>query len=350
MRRILFLILTVSLLSALTLTGQGKKRYQVAGVAFYNLENLFDTINNNGEYDLEYSPKGSKQWTGKRYWSKIHNMAYAISNLKTDITPAGPAIIGVSEVENRTVLEDLVKDEQIKGCNYQIVHHNSPDRRGIDVAMLYNPRMFRVLNVTHHTVKIPNYESFRTRDQTCVSGLLFGEPVSVIVNHWPSRTGGQQQSNYLREAAAALCKHIADSVLAVNPNQKIIIMGDLNDDPFDSSCAEILGAKKNEKDVEKGGWFNPWWRVLDDGIGTLAYKGQWNLFDQIIVNYNLTGDDRSTFKYFKCKVFNDIPGMKTLEGDRKGYPLRTYASGVYLNGFSDHYPTQIFLVRELKTK
>ena len=104
------------------------------------------------------------------------------------------------------------------------------------------------------------------------------------------------------------------------------------------------------QDVEKGGWFNPWWRVLDDGIGTLAYKGQWNLFDQIIVNYNLTGDDRSTFKYFKCKVFNDIPGMKTLEGDRKGYPLRTYASGVYLNGFSDHYPTQIFLVRELKTK
>lgn len=348
MKRILSLALAAFLLIP-ALSGQGK-RFQVAGVAFYNLENLFDTINNNSTYDLEYSPKGSRKWDGRKYWSKIHNMAYAISQLKTDITPAGPAVIGVSEIENRSVLEDLVKDEQIKASNYQIVHHNSPDRRGVDVALLYNPRMFRVLNATHHTLTIPDYPTFRTRDQTCVSGLLFGEHVSIIVNHWPSRIGGQQQSSYLREAAAALSKHIADSVLRVNPNQKIIIMGDLNDDPSDKSCAEVIGAKKKMKDVEKDGWFNPWWEVLDKGIGTLAYKGQWNLFDQIIINGNMTGDDRSTLKYFKCKVHNDIPGLKETEGDRKGYPRRTFASGIYLNGYSDHYPTQIFLVREIKNK
>ena len=133
-------------------------------------------------------------------------MAYAIKNLKSDITPMGPAVIGVSEIENRSVLEDLVKDPQIKEYNYQIVHHDSPDRRGVDVGMLYNPRMFQVLNVTHHFLKVEGEPHFLTRDQTCVTGLLMGEKVSIIVNHWPSRSGGEKGSRHLREAAAALSK------------------------------------------------------------------------------------------------------------------------------------------------
>lgn len=328
------------------LFAQGNK-YQVFGVAFYNLENLFDTINNNGKYDLEFSPNGARQWNGEKYRSKIKNMAYAISNLKSDITPKGPAVIGVSEIENKSVLEDLVKDPQIKSMNYQIVHHDSPDRRGVDVGLLYNPRLFSVLNVTHHTLCIPDMPTFRTRDQTCVTGMLAGEKVSIIVNHWPSRMGGEAQSRHLRVAAAALSKHIADSVLRVDPNQGVIIMGDLNDDPFNESCAETIGAKKKLKDVEKGGWYNPWWQVLDKGIGSLAYKGQWNLFDQILVNYNLVDKNRKGLTYYKCKVYNDIPGMKTTEGERKGYPLRTYSAGAFLNGFSDHFPTQIFLIRDV---
>ena len=348
MKRILSLAIAIVLLATLPAQAKGK-RYEVASVAFYNLENLFDTIPNNPENkDAEFTPNGSRQWTGKRYWNKIHNLAYAISNMKSDLAPVGPAIIGVAEVENITVLQDLVKDEQIKSMNLQIVHHDSPDRRGIDVGLLFNPRLFRPLNVTHHRLKIDSKPNFLTRDQTCVSGLLMGERVSVIVNHWPSRLGGQKQSSYLREAAAALSKQIADSVLAVNPSEKIIIMGDLNDDPMDPSCAEVIGAKRKAEDVQEGGWFNPWWDVLAGGVGTLAYKGQWNLFDQIIMNYNLVGKDRSTFKYMKCKVLNDIPGIRNEEGDRAGYPLRTYSSGVYLNGFSDHFPTQIFLVREIK--
>ena len=346
MKKILALALAVML--ACPVLFSQNKHYQVFGVAFYNLENLFDTINNNGQYDKDFSPEGPKKWNGQKYWSKIHNMAYAISNLKTPATPKGPAIIGISEVENRSVVEDLVKDEQIRDLNYQIIHHDSPDRRGIDVGFIYNPRMFSILNVTHHTLNVEGMPDFRTRDQTCVTGMLAGEKVSLIVNHWPSRLGGEARSRHLREAAAALTKQIVDSVLNIDPNQGIFIMGDLNDDPFNASCAEVLGAVKKQKDVKKPGLFNPFWSVLDKGIGSLAYRGQWNLFDQIIINDRLLGKDRKTLKYYKCKVHNDIPGMTQTTGDRTGYPLRTYAAGVFLNGYSDHFPTQVFLAREVK--
>lgn len=219
MKKILTLALALMLVCP-ALFSQNK-HYQVFGVAFYNLENLFDTINNNGKYDKEFSPEGPRKWNGQKYWSKIHNLAYAISNLKTAATPKGPAIIGISEIENRSVIEDLVKDEQIRDLNYQIIHHDSPDRRGVDVGFIYNPRMFSVLNVTHHTLVVEGMPDFRTRDQTCVTGMLAGEKVSLVVNHWPSRMGGESRSRHLREAAAALTKHIVDSVLNVDPKQEI---------------------------------------------------------------------------------------------------------------------------------
>ncbi len=339
-------ILFALFLVAFTSVSQ-KKQYQVFGVSFYNLENLFDTINNNGKYDKEFSPEGSRQWNGEKYRSKLKNMAYAISQMKTDATPLGPAIIGISEIENESVVKDLVAQESIRGWHLQYVHHDSPDRRGVDVAMLYNPRFFRVLNVTNTQLLLESNPGFRTRDQMCVTGLLAGEKVSVIINHWPSRLGGQEQSSYLREAAAALTKHIADSVLRDDPNQGVIVMGDLNDDPQNKSCAEVLGGKKKMTDVkEPNQFFNPWWATLDKGIGTLAYRGQWNLFDQIMISKYFLGD-RSKLTYFKHEVLNwDF--LKNHEGQYAGYPHRTYAGGAFLNGFSDHFPTEVFLVREVK--
>lgn len=319
-----------------------KKKYQVFGVAFYNLENLFDTINNNGKYDLEFSPRGSRQWDGKKYWSKINNLATAISAMTTQTTPNGPAIIGVSEIENRSVLDDLVKAEPIRRWMLQVVHHDSPDRRGVDVGLLYNPRLFKVLDVTNHRLVIPGYAEFRTRDQMCVTGILGGDTVSVIVNHWPSRLGGQERSSYLREAAAELSKQIADSLWIIRPNQGVIIMGDLNDDPQDKSCAVSLGAKRDMKDVGPHQFFNPWWKLLDRGIGTLAYKGQWNLFDQIIVSGTLLKQNDARLTYSSCKV-NNFDFLFDTEGQRQGYPKRTFASGAWLNGYSDHFPTEIFL-------
>lgn len=331
---------------AIAQSQQNQKQYQVCGVAFYNLENLFDTINTNGSYDLEYSPEGAKKWDGRKYWAKINNMSYAISQLTSAHTPNGPAIIGVSEIENESVLRDLVKADAIKKWHLQVIHHDSPDRRGVDVAMLYNPRYFRMLNVTNHRLKIEGYETFRTRDQMCVTGILLGDTVSVIVNHWPSRMGGQGQSAYLRDAAAALSKQIADSVWAVNPHQSVIVMGDLNDDPFDNSCANVLGATKKKEDAKFHGFYNPFWRMIDKGIGSLGYKGSWNLFDQIIVSGDLVKEGNG-LKYWNCLVHN-LDFLTGKEGNRQGYPLRTFASGVYLNGYSDHYPTQVFLVKEVK--
>lgn len=337
-RIIIFVALTLGLCSALS--AQQRERL---GVAFYNLENLFDTINNNGKYDLEFSPKGSRQWTGKRYWSKINNLARCIAEMKNGNGGIVPAIIGVSEIENKSVLDDLVKAEAIASWNLQVVHHDSPDRRGVDVGLLYNPACFRVLNVTNHRLVIPGNDSFRTRDQMCVTGLLGKTKVSVIVNHWPSRLGGQEQSSYLREAAAALSKHIADSLWSIDPYQGVIIMGDLNDDPQDKSCAKVLGARKNVKDVEAHGFYNPWWKMLDDGIGTLAYKGSWNLFDQIIVSGTLLKEHaKGRLHYLGCKV-NNFDFLFDTEGSRQGYPLRTYSGGVWLDGYSDHFPTEIFL-------
>ncbi len=347
MKRILLLPL-LALLTALGVSAQSDPRQPlVFGVAFYNLENLFDTINNNGKYDLEFSPQGSRQWNSEKYWSKINNLAYCISKMVTKNTPMGPAIIGVSEIENKSVLDDLVRAKDIKQWRLQVVHHDSPDRRGVDVGLLYNPRLFKVLDVTNHTLVIPDNPNFRTRDQMCVTGILGGDTLSVIVNHWPSRLGGQERSSYLREAAGALSKHIADSLWAIRPNQGVIVMGDLNDDPQDKSCAVELGAKRDQDKVEPHGFFNPWWRVLDKGIGTLAYKSQWNLFDQIIISGTLLKHNHAPLQYSSCKV-NNFDFLFDTEGQRQGYPKRTFASGAWLNGYSDHFPTIIFLHKARK--
>lgn len=321
------------------------RRVQVAGIAFYNWENLFDTIPNNPEgRDEEFTPKGQRQWDGRKYWEKVGNLAYAISQFATKTTPIGPAIVGVSEIENRSVMEDVVNQPALKKWNLQVVHHDSPDARGVDVGLLYNPRYFKLEGVTNHCLTaVP----FRTRDQMCVVGSLLGQRIAVIVNHWPSRIGGQERSEPNRVAAAELCKSIADSLWRIDPNIGVIIMGDLNDDPQDKSCAKILGAAKDPEDVAAHGFYNPWWRKLDSGVGTLAYKSAWNLFDQIILSGNLVNGDDSQWKFYEAKVLN-FDFLKDKEGNRQGYPKRTYSAGSYLGGFSDHFPTEVFLRRYVK--
>ncbi len=346
-RTLLFVVVFLTVILFATAAKPAGKKMQAAGIAFYNLENLFDTIPNNPENrDLEFTPDGKNQWDGRKYWSKIHNMAQAISRFTTRTTPNGPAIIGVSEIENRSVLEDLVADPQISKWNLQIVHHDSPDARGVDVGLLYNPKYFKVENVTNHRLTaIPR----RTRDQMCVVGSLMGQRIAVIVNHWPSRLGGQEQSSPNREAAAELCKTIADSLWRTDPDMGVIIMGDLNDDPQDKSCAKVLGAKRDIKDADEHGFYNPWWEMLDKGIGTLAYKSQWNLFDQIIVSGNIANGADTKWHYYKAMVHN-FDFLKDTQGSRQGYPLRTFSAGSFLNGYSDHFPTEILLVRAVEPK
>ena len=320
---------------------------QVAGIAFYNFENLFDTIPNNPEgRDAEFTPDGARQWNGRKYWEKVHNLAYTISKMATKTTPYGPAILGISEIENRSVMVDVAKQPEISAWNLQIIHHDSPDARGVDVGMYYNPRYFKVENVTNHRLtEVP----FRTRDQMCVVGRLLGQHVAVIVGHWPSRLGGEEKSAPNRNAAARLSKALADSLWTVDPQMGVIIMGDFNDDPMNNSVKEHIGARREEKGVENHGFFNPWWNILaKDGIGTLCYQGAWNLFDQILVSGTLleANSGPQNWHLASAKVLN-FDFLRDTEGSRIGYPKRTYSAGSYLGGYSDHFPTEIFLSRTI---
>ena len=336
------LIGLIALLLVYTSTAQEKK-FAVYGVAFYNLENLFDTKKDSIINDEEYTSEGANAWDENKYKNKLNNMAYVLNQLGGKYLPQGPAVIGVSEVENRGVLEDLVKTNEFAQRGYEIVHYDSPDFRGIDVALLYNPKLFTVESSKAIPFKVTDNPNFKTRDQLLVTGYLAGEKIHVIVAHWPSRRGGKQ-SDY-RERAAALGKTIIDSLYKVDPNSKVFYMGDLNDDPFDKSISKVIGAKRNQADVEKGGMFNPFWNILDSGVGSLAYNGSWNLFDQIMVSNNLVGTDRTNLKFWKAEVFNK-DFLINQDGQFKGYPKRTFSKGIWLNGYSDHLPTIVYLLKQ----
>ena len=318
---------------------------ELSCIAFYNLENLFDTIHDVGKNDYEYLPDGTNKWNTRKYTSKLHNMSYAISQIGLDRSPVGAVIIGVSEVENQRVLDDLVKQPRIADRNYQVVLHEGPDRRGVDVGLLYNPRYFTMSNSKSVRLNYAADTTFRTRDQLVVSGYLQNEKIHVIVNHWPSRTGGELRSRPLRNAAAALTRSIVDSLFNIEPKAKIIIMGDLNDDPADESCAVVLGAKRDANKVKDGELYNVFWKTHKSGTGTLLYNGKWNLFDQIIISSELLNADNNSLRFWKSEIFRrDF--LLQQEGRYKGSPLRTTAGGVWLNGYSDHLPTIIYLVKK----
>ena len=323
-----------------------QKSYGVYSLAFYNVENLFDTEDDPDNWgDDDYLPEGSYKWTNDKYEKKLDNIAKVLSRLAREQTPLGPAVIGVAEVENRRVLEDLVKRPAVAEMNLMIIHQDSPDRRGIDVGLLYNPALFEVENYKVHPYNSDN-PNYTTRDHLLVSGKIAGERIHVIVNHWPSRFGGAR-SSALREHAARNIIAIADSIYANEPEAKIVMMGDLNDDPNDKSMKDVLKAKKKQNEVKPQGWFNPMWALYDKGVGSLAYQGKWNLFDQIVVSHSMLGKDYSTLKYWKAEVFNrDFLIQK--EGKNKGYPHRTFSGNTFIDGYSDHFPTLIYLLKEVQ--
>lgn len=345
-RAITLTFLAASLFLSLTALAQPKKAYHVACIGFYNLENLFDTVNNVELFlSEEFTPESEKQWTSERYNEKLTHMAEVISKIGIDVTPDGVALLGVSEIENRGVLEDLVKMPSIADRNYQIVHYDSPDRRGVDVGLLYQPKYFEVVNSASHRLTMPSDSSFRTRDQLVVSGLLNGEMIHILVNHWPSRSGGEKRSRPKRNAAGQLSRHIVDSLLNIDPEAKILVTGDLNDDPVNPSVAEFLRAKGKVKELESGDLYNPMYELYKNGIGSLAYRDMWNLFDQVIVSQALLGDDKSSYKFYKAFVYNKNY-LKQKEGAFKGYPNRTFVGDRYLGGYSDHFPVYVLLIRE----
>ena len=342
------------LLTCLILLGMScamaQKKYSVYGIGFYNLENLFDTCHDVGHNDYEYLPEGTNKWTGLKYSHKLRNMARVLSEMGTDKLPkVGCAAIGVAEVENAKCLEDLCNEEPLKAKNFQFVHIEGPDQRGVDCALLYNPSLFTVRDVklVPYIYKLPEDSLRATRGFLVVSGTMADEHVTIIVCHLPSRGA----TSFYREEGGAQVKVVKDSLIAEDPNVKLFVMGDMNDDPQDKSMAKCLGAKRKISEVGDGDMYNPWWDVLASGTGTLMYNGAWNLFDQIILSPSLLDKEKtkdySTLKLFSHQIFRrDYLFQK--EGKYKGNTLRTHAGGVWLNGYSDHLPTVVYLIKEQK--
>lgn len=330
------------------LSAQQKIDYSVECIAFYNVENLFDTVNDSLTFDDDRTELGKDNWTPAKYQQKITNIAKVLSEIGAEVTKSPPAVIGLSEVENRKVLEDLVNDPQLKTFQYQIVHFDSPDERGIDVALLYKAASFRMLDSKSHRLIIyeANNPSKRdyTRDQLVVSGLLNGEEIHFIVNHWPSRSGGEAKSAYKREKAAFLNKRIIDSLYKIDLQAKIISMGDFNDDPTNKSFKKILNTKSTINQLQDQELYNPMENMLRQGKGSLAYRDSWNLFDQFYMSSSLTHKSNTGYQFYKAGIFNKAY-LITQNGQFKGYPFRTYGNTGYEGGYSDHFPVYVYLIR-----
>lgn len=343
-----------------------EKKYNVHTVAFYNCENLFDTINGPNN-DEEYLPE--KGWTLKKYKQKLNNLGLVLSQIGTnEQVKQAPTIIGVCEIENRLVLEDLVKNHQLLDKDYGVVHFDSPDKRGIDVGFLYQKKYFKptsAINIPLIIYKDQNKPSKKeeledktddlteiektnnriyTRDILLVTGLLEGEEVNIMVNHWPSRSGGEKKSSPFREAAGKLNRKIMDSIYKINPNAKIITMGDLNDGTYNKSVKIGVGAELKKEDVKPFGVYNPFEEMARKGNATIFYRDAGDIFDQIMVSESLIKKDFSSYQYWKSGIYNK-PFLIETAGQYKGYPKRNSTSEP---GFSDHFPVYIYLIKEIK--
>jgi hypothetical protein len=343
-------IVAVIVLTALLLNASSaqKKNFRLALIGFYNLENLFDTIHTAGKNDYDFTPTGLYKYNTTIYFSKLDHLADAISQIGIDKSPDGLAMYGVAEIECATVLHDLALTEKLKSRNYRYVHYESPDTRGIDVGLVYNPKYFKVISSAPFFVQLPlnGKDSYFTRDVLYVKGVFGGDTVHVFVNHWPSRVGGEERSISSRAAAAQVCKTRIDSIMAINPASKIIAMGDLNDDPISPSVTVTLKAKAKVEDVQLTDIYNPWISLYKKGIGTLAYQDSWGLFDQIMISGAWLDKTQKGFFFQNATIFNaDFLIQKT--GKFKNYPKRTWDGSTYNYGYSDHFPVYITLYKRV---
>ncbi len=305
-------------------------RHDLQTVAFYNLENLFDIIDDKHTNDNDFLPNSAKKWTPKRYGDKLRKLSFAISNIGRKETGKHPALVGLAEVENASAIEDLITSKHLKACHYDYIHYDSLDERGIDVALLYDTTAFEVITSETFTIQLfdddgsPDY----TRDILLVSGLLDGEKVHVIVNHWSSRREGEKETEHKRIASSDKVGEVISTLRNDNPDAKIIIIGDFNDDPSSNSIKRL---------VEGFNLHNPMETLRSYNRGTTNYNRQWNLFDQIIFSTNFFKSTTNEFEFSTANIF-DEDFLKLFSGKYKGTPFRTYVGKKYKGGYSDHFP------------
>lgn len=323
------LVFSLSLLTVEYVDGQGTGA--IGTIGFYNVENLFDTVDDINVRDAEFLPGGDYKWSQDRYEAKLINISKVVS-----IMAGGPDILGLAEVENRGVIEDLVTRTGLASERYQILHQDSPDRRGIDVALIYKPGKFKPLHTEFIPFVVKDNPNFKTRDILWTTGIYQGDTLHIAVNHWPSRRGGKAD---MRLLAAQILRNKVDSVLAKNADAKIVLMGDFNDDPNNKSMRKILNAHVKLGDETL---YNTSMPTFKKGYGTLMYNGVMNLFDQLIISQGLLKNRSENYNY-KADSFTVVAAEWMLERDKGGKPLRTFSAGAYKGGFSDHLPVLMYL-------
>lgn len=312
-------------------------------IGFYNVENLFDTIDDPLKNDEQFLPEGDNRWNSERYHDKLNNLAKVISEMaKLD---GGLVVLGVSEIENEQVMLDLAATELLKPYHLSVCHHESPDRRGVDVAFFYDASRFKILGTRAFPTIVPNNPDFITRDQWLMTGVLDGtDTLDIVVNHWPSKSGGEQRSLPGRMAAGQLGRSIADSVLHSRPNAKFIYMGDLNDNPTSKCILKAMETKTKPEQLTQYDLYNPMWKMFRDGIGSYVYRDSPEMLDNIIISGGLVNAAPGSYKFRSANIFRRS-FMVTQTGSYTGYPFRTFAGGNYQGGYSDHLPVYIVLTK-----
>lgn len=311
-------------------------------IAFYNVENLFDIVNNPYKNDDDFTPEGRLNWNYQKYTDHLLKIAFVISQIGREERKSPPDIIGLAEVENKNVLFDLVKTPILKPYNYGVIHYQSADARGIDVALLYKKSVFKPLCSFSYPLKINNLETGQpvfTRDLLVVSGILSGQKIHLLVNHWPSRREGIEKTQYRREAAARLNLKLIANFRRKDPNAKVISMGDFNDEATDFTFKKILKTHSNPKKIPFHSLFNPTEKLYKKGFGTLFFKKKWYLFDQMFFTASFL--QSSGFRWTKTRIFSE-----NFLKNEQGIPNRSIFKGEYLGGYSDHLP--IYSVLEMK--
>lgn len=324
---------------------QEKTKYRVIAVGSYNCENFFDTDDDTAKKDEDFTPKGAYGYTDEVYRQKAHNIATVIQKMGTSVTPEGAAIVGLVEVENDQVLQTLVTQPELAARHYKYVWFPTADERGISTAMLYNPKYFSVLSARPVRVPLETLGQKRpTRDVLYVCGILAGDTVHVLVNHWPSKSGGEAASEPGRRLAASVNRRIIDSVQKVNADAKILLMGDLNDNPDAESVTEVLEAKRNIDKLRQTDIYNPWINMHKKGLGTECYRDEWHLIDQIMISGAFVNNRNDKWKYYNAAIFNDDMLVNKI-GKDKGRPHRSFTiAQVWDNGYSDHFPVLMYFI------
>lgn len=319
-------------------------KYLQRVIAFYNLENFYDTLDDPLTNDNDFLPSGVKQYGTSIFEHKVQQLAAVICNLGPFSNSTPPDIIGVAEIENRSVLEILCRHPSLQMQRYGIIHYNSPDPRGVDVALLYNKKIIQIIFSKPIPVPLPggSKEARFTRDILYVKAMMGADTLHLFVNHWPSKRGGEVRSAPARMAAAITCRKQLDSIREKDALAKMIVMGDFNDNPNSSSIQNKLGATGKRAKISSEQLYNPWLSWYNKGLGTLANRDHWSLFDQILLSAPLLDTSGGDW-FFAGEGIYQQPFMRENQGRYRGYPMRTWEGNRYRGGFSDHFPTYIVL-------